>query len=170
VDDAGEPLFQTVLFFRCMERAMEILSFDAMFLVLYNILSLTGADALSVSTRRRTMPPNPNVSPIPPVFAPVRRNTSTITNPLILPGQCGSLDDLAREICRLVDYCLHGKYDSLGAFTLLFPLRVAYKTLLHERTIIRWLERMSRDIADSRGFGIGIHILNQPNVSRLLVP
>lgn len=48
VDDSGEPLFQTVLFFRGRGRAMEILSFNTLFLILYNILSLIEADSVSV--------------------------------------------------------------------------------------------------------------------------
>jgi hypothetical protein len=86
---------------------------------------------------------------------------SFTANPLINPGQGDRLDGLALEICRLVDYCLQSKYAGLGAITLLFPLRVAYKTLQHDRRVASWLERMSRDIAESRGFEIGTHILSQ---------
>jgi len=169
VDDFGEPLFQKVLFFQRMDRAMEILNFDAQFLVLYSILSLTGTDPLSVMTEKKKMPSDLSLGILSPVFGPVRLTRSTTTNALVNPGQWNSLDDLAIEICRLVDYFLFEKYDGLGAFTLLFPLRVAYKTLRHDQRIACWLRRMFQDIADSRGFEIGMHMLKQKDESSPLV-
>ena len=160
VDDSGEPLFQTVLFFRRLDCAMEILRFNAMFLILYNVLSLTGADTLSVSTERKTVLSD---------HSPIQPSANTTANALINPGEWASLDDLALEICRLVDYCLHDTFNGLGVFTLLFPLRVAYKTLKYDARIAHCIERITQDIADSKGFEIGIHIPKQEDKSSQLV-
>lgn len=106
IDSTGEPLFPTVLFFDGLERVMEIANFDAIFIILYNIIYLVKGERGFTYTNRI----------IPSLLAP--RNPSSTASPLLLPGQ-GDQESMAREICRLVDYCLQSKQDSLGAFTLL---------------------------------------------------
>lgn len=153
-----------MLFFDSIERATEIASFDFMFLILYNIVTAAGADPLSIHTARVT--PSPSSSTPTSVGGPDPTPPSCpASGALLLPGRW-SRESMSREICRLVDYCLQGKHGSLGAFRLLSPLRAAYNNLSHDVRITHWLERIFRDIADSKGFKIGNHILNQPTLTR----
>jgi len=163
-DDTGEPLYPTILSFRSVARALEITTFNTMFLILYRVLSVAEADEVSVRTDREAVPPYPNTGTRSSAYGPIR--PLSYTNPLILPGQWNSHIDLVHEIFRTIDYCLNGKHESLGACSLMFPLGVVYARLLHDPKIRRLIERTCRHIAESRGFEIGTYVLNQVDVKK----
>jgi len=166
-DDTGEPIYPTLLSFRSVARALEITTFNTMFLILYRVLSMTEADELSVRTDREAVPPYPDTGTRSPAYGPIRLRP--YTNPLILPDQWNSHMDLVHEICRTIDYCLNGKHESLGACSLMFPLGVVYARLLHDQKIRRLIERTCRHIAESSGFEIGTYVLNQVDMKSSLL-
>ncbi|KAJ5297888.1 hypothetical protein N7508_008137 [Penicillium antarcticum] len=92
---------------------------------------------------------------IPRVLSTLETTISdTISDPL-LPRQ-GTRNDVAVEICRMVDYHLHYLRRSSGAFMLIFPLNVAHNHLdVGSVEARRWLEGVMAVIADSHGFELG---------------
>jgi hypothetical protein len=120
--------FDSVIWFRDPHRAVELIVYDAIRLILIRSLQIAGTDLENVQL-------------------------GGFSDPL-LPMQ-GTRNDIATEICRMVDYHLHC-LRSTGAFMLLFPLNVAYLHLNPTFTEARlWLERVMAHIADSHGFEIG---------------
>ena len=148
LDDGGCALFETVYYFRGILSAVNVANYNALLLLLHNVLNVLGVCQLGEL--------------IPPTLAgnPDKVN-STSTTSLILPGQ-GSCATAALEICRVVDYCLLEEQDSLGALFLLFPLRVAHGILCDSQPgTARWVDNILKEIANSKGFEIGGHILLQ---------
>lgn len=80
-------------------------------------------------------------------------------NPLLLPGQ-ESREDIAREICRMVDYHLPNGLQGICVLQLMFPLRVAHRDFDPFCREATWLRRIMLKIADSEGFEMGRHILD----------
>jgi hypothetical protein len=120
--------FQTVIWFRDPHRAVELIVYNALRLILIRSLQIAGVD-------------------------PDHARLEGSNDPL-LPMQ-GNRNDIATEICRMVDYHLHC-LRSTGAFMLLFPLNVAYIHLDETSTQSRhWLDRVMANIADSHGFEVG---------------
>lgn len=146
VDADGNLLFPTVLQFWDSDRANEIGIYNALLLLHLNIL-----DSISWPTDQVEIP---EAEDIVPTTTP-----GTSKGPLLLPGQ-GSQEEIAREICRTVDFHLHKKEHHLGALLLLFPLRVAYKVFEPHSREALWLQGIMFQIADSKGFEMGRHILH----------
>jgi len=120
--------FDSVIWFRDPHRAVELIVYNAIRLILTRALQIAGADLNHLRFEGFSDP--------------------------LLPMQ-GNRNDIATEICRMVDYHLHCMR-STGAFTLLFPLNVAYLHLDQKSTGARsWLERIMAYIADSHGFEVG---------------
>lgn len=120
--------FDSVIWFRDPHRAIELMVYNAIRLILIRCLQIAGADLDKVQL-------------------------GGINDPL-LPMQ-GNRNDIAIEICRMVDY--HLTYlKSTGAFMLLFPLNVAHLHLDQSSVEVKtWLERVMGHIADSHGFEVG---------------
>ncbi len=149
LDDSGCALFETVYYFRGMLSAANVANYNALLLLLHNALNVLGICQPGEL--------------IPPTTAgdADRADSMSPTTSLILPGQ-GSCATAALEICRVVDYCLLEEQDSLGALFLLFPLRVAHGTLRDSQPeTARWVDNILKEIANSKGFEIGGHMLLQ---------
>jgi len=78
-DDTGEPLYPTILSFRSVARALEITTFNTMFLILYRVLSVAEADEVSVRTDREAVPPYPNTGTRSSAYGPIRPLSLTPT-------------------------------------------------------------------------------------------
>lgn len=121
--------FQSVIWFVNSYRANELMTYNAIRLILTRSLELSGL--------------NPEVA-----------NTTIASDPL-LPKE-GTRHDVAIEICRMVDYHLHCFRRSSGAFMIIFPLNVAYLHLNEDTYGIKpWLESVMDLVADTHGFEIG---------------
>lgn len=120
--------FKSVIWFQDPHRAVELIVYNAILLILIRALQIAGADLDNIQLEGFSDP--------------------------LLPMQ-GNRNDIAIEICRMVDYHIHC-LRSTGAFMLLFPLNVAYLHLDRESTEARgWLEKVIADLADSHGFEVG---------------
>ena len=106
--DSDGPLFDSILHFKNLDRAIE--------LVLYNTaLQMFGHFYQDITD---TTIYGPAMSIWPLIERPEPRN------PLNLPSETLQSEDILSEICRSVEYHLHGSHASSGAFALMFPLRI----------------------------------------------
>lgn len=137
----GNPVFETVLHFYELGRAIEANHFNVIKLLLHSISSTAGLSLLSTAQAIGAS------APIGP-----------FSNPLLLPGE-GTREQNALEICRTVDYMVLGEHDCRGAFILVFPLRVAYGNLEGRQDVRQWLQRLLAHISTTKGFQIGEHVL-----------
>ncbi|KAJ5956373.1 hypothetical protein N7501_010652 [Penicillium viridicatum] len=120
--------FKSVIWFQDPHRAVELIVYNAVLLILIRALQIAGVDPDNVQLEGFSDP--------------------------LLPMQ-GNRNDITIEICRMVDYHLHC-LRSTGAFMLSFPLNVAYLHLDQKSTEAwSWLERIIADLADSHGFEVG---------------
>ena len=107
VDSEG-PLFDSILHFKNLERAAE--------LVLYNTtLQMLGHFYQDITK-------SPIYGPAMSIWPPMERPWPT--NPLTLPSESLQPEDILSEICRSVEYHLNESHASSGAFALMFPLRI----------------------------------------------
>ncbi|OAQ71864.1 C6 finger domain-containingprotein [Purpureocillium lilacinum] len=142
LDEHGRPLFDTVLDFDDMERAIDVVYFNTIRLMLYGLSDDTGlSELLMASSGGGCLYQGPS------------------SNALLLPGQGTNVSN-ALEICRTVDYFMQHSRDSQGTLVLLFPLRVAYGHLRRVPLVSPWIRRILVDLSTSKGFQIGEHILN----------
>ncbi|KAJ5248774.1 hypothetical protein N7468_000225 [Penicillium chermesinum] len=122
--------FESILWFNDSYRGTELITYNALRLILMICLELTG------------------------ILTPGIPSAIGVNDPL-LPMQ-GTRHDIAVEICRMADYHLHSFRRSLGAFIILFPLNVALVHLDENATEIkRWLRQKMARVADSYGFEVG---------------
>lgn len=135
--DQGFSPFPTVLHFSKMDRAIEIVFFNTLHLLLDVLLD--------------SVPPEMAL-PLRPLGLEVY--FGPFQNTLLLPGQ-GSREDYALEICRIVDFMAHCKHDSLGMFMLLFPLYVARESLARRPDDFAWIGRIMSQLVREKGFNIG---------------
>jgi hypothetical protein len=136
-DDQGSSPFKTVLHFNKMDRAIEIVFFNTLYLLLDTLLDSIALEMVS------SFPS----SGLQAYFGPFQ-------NTLLLPGQ-GNREDHAMEICRIVDFLSHCKHDSLGMFMLLFPLYVARESLTQRPDVCAWIGRIMNQLVREKGFSIG---------------
>lgn len=135
--DQGCSPFPKVLHFSKMDRAIEIVFFNTLHLLLDTLLDSIAPDM--ASTRR-------------PLG--LQAHFGPFQNTLLLPGQ-GNREDYALEICRIVDFMSHCKHDSLGMFMLLFPLYVARESLTRRPDVCAWIGRVMNQLVREKGFNIG---------------
>lgn len=135
--DQGRSPFPSVLHFSKMDRAIEIVFFNTLHLLLDTLLDPIAPEMTSC-------------------FRPLGLQTylGPFQNPLLLPGQ-GSREDHALEICRIVDFMSHCKHDSLGIFMLLFPLYVARECLTGRPDVCAWIGGIMKQLVREKGFNIG---------------
>ncbi|KAI9741767.1 MAG: hypothetical protein M1834_000153 [Cirrosporium novae-zelandiae] len=147
--------FSTILTFTNVRVANAVAVYDAVALLLLRLLSTLHPDESPFSF----------VAPKPPV-------DFCGTNPLLLPGDPMNLAEIALEICRTVDYHLWDGHSSVGAFAILFPLRIACTCLsqVYEEVkgrsshrisgcnlllIRKWMREVERFIVEGNGFALG---------------
>lgn len=135
-NSSADP-FPTVLYFSKMDRAIDIVFFNTLHLLLDTLLD---SIAPEMASSRRPLG-------LQAYFGPFQ-------NTLLLPGQ-GNREDYALEICRIVDFMSHCKHDSLGMFMLLFPLYVARESLTRRPNVCAWIGRIMNQLVREKGFNIG---------------
>ena len=117
----GRPTFDKVLHFDVVDRAVELLYFDMLHLLLCGI---SGPDVDgSASDEHSTM-------------------TGPLTNATLMPGtlpRFGTGERFALEICRCIDYLTQGRSQNMQAFVLRFPLAVARDHLVSRPDLQVWL-------------------------------
>jgi hypothetical protein len=69
-----------------------------------------------------------------------------------------SVEDLAIEICRSIDYFLN-KHGQMGALLLMFPAQIALLPLDRSSAVAIWLMNVLKKIGESDGLEIGRQIL-----------
>lgn len=136
LDAQGQPLFATSLGFSDVDRAVELVYFDAIQLMLYMM-----SDQVGVPESRLSLPAKDMV-----------RYQGPRLNADLLPGQ-GDRESHALEICRTVDYFLQGPEDSKGAMILLFPMNVARLHLQYSTKVLTWIDQVLAHLAASKGWG-----------------
>ncbi|CAG8022385.1 unnamed protein product [Penicillium olsonii] len=121
--------FKSIIWFANPHRATELIVYNAIRLILTRSLQIAGIQQEH--------------------FQP-----QVLSDPL-LPME-GNRNDIATEICRMTDYHLSCFRQGSAAFSIVFPLNVAYLHLDPSATAIRsWLESVMAVIADFHGFEIG---------------
>jgi hypothetical protein len=138
--DQGPSPFPTVLHFYEMDRAIEIVFFNTVHLLLDTLLDPMAPGVTSFMSHLG----------LQTYFGP-------FLNPLLLPGQ-GSREDHALEICRIVNFMSHCKHDSLGMFMLLFPLYVARLCLVRRPDVCIWIGNIMKQLVREKGFSIGEYL------------
>jgi hypothetical protein len=114
VDDDGNPLFETILWYSTIMQATEIMLYNCyLMLLLYYALILEDTTIMKevlASMPQPTMQPN---------------------NALMLPTADMQIRDGTHEICRSMEYCLRESNLSIGSLTLASPLRLLSVYLSH---------------------------------------
>ncbi|KAH8807960.1 hypothetical protein F5884DRAFT_833615 [Xylogone sp. PMI_703] len=144
LDTTGKLLFPSTFHFRNVRRAIEIGLYNTALLFHLDLLESLGGHS-SPDTER--------------LILAIESSIHQPTNPLLLPGQ-GTRIDVAREICRIVDYHLLGNLHTAGALQLMFPLRVALRAFHPKSQEAMWIGSVMRRIADRDGFEISRHGLS----------
>lgn len=139
-NDQGQPLFPTYLEFEDMDRAADVLSFNAYRLMLYALSDSVGLTDMSILSNSQQC-----------------NRKGPGSNPLVLPGQ-GDRVAHALEICRTAEYMMQARRESQGLLTLFFPLRVAYTHLQGLPEVAVWIQQVMEK-SSSRGFKLGEHVL-----------
>ncbi|KAI9893275.1 MAG: hypothetical protein M1814_000404 [Vezdaea aestivalis] len=139
-DDCG-PLYPKILYFEIVDRAGEITMYGGATAVTLRLgLHLMGDQFL-----KRVLEDYPLES------RPVS------FNPLHMPDENLTLLELAREICRTVDFHLLNYTDSAGMFFMMFPLRIPLIVLgfdyPEEQREKVWLSKVLEHMADVSGLG-----------------
>ncbi|OAA67766.1 Zn(2)-C6 fungal-type DNA-binding domain protein [Akanthomyces lecanii RCEF 1005] len=142
-DAAGEsnPLpFATVLHFSNFDRAIDAIYFNVIRLLLWELTDDVG------------------LSPDTVLGATSGNKSGPFPNALLPPGR-GNTDDFALEICRTVQYLVHGDTDSLGTLVLMFPLRVASHHLQNHPDVLQWLRWVLSKLTAKKGFKLGEYVM-----------
>lgn len=145
VDECGPPLFATCYEYADLERAADMLNYNAIRLMLYTL-----SDNVCLTDDVLFSSPEYTLRKGPPC------------NPLVLPGQSDRLAH-AWEICRTAEYMLR-RDKSRAMLILLFPLRVAYTHVLAFPHVVTWIQRLLSS-SGSRGLKLGEHVLNMTSES-----
>ncbi|MCJ1395346.1 hypothetical protein MMC18_009408 [Xylographa bjoerkii] len=143
--------FSTVLYFKDLDRASLITHYNGILLILLRL------------HRGLRIPYRPVREPAS--YRSCEVQASVLTNPLLLPGRANSLEDVAREICRTVEYHLLGFEGRAGGYYLFFPLRIAYHLFEYESAEAKWLRQIMGVIADDSGFELGRHLIELSPIS-----
>jgi hypothetical protein len=148
IDEQGSPLLPSILHFSSFPLAFQTARFDTMFIITKTLTCCIPAELRQEADAVS--------STVPLSF----RTSQTSLSALLRPGQ-GTNTELALEICRLIDYCVLGDRDQVGAFALPFSLRIAHDNLIHDNPkIAARLRRLMAEAGDVKGFGLGRSVLD----------
>lgn len=131
--------FQTILRYKNETRAIEILNFNTVWLLLYSLCHEMRLSDVMISTSTNLF------------------EYETRANPLLEPNQGGAYSH-AIEICRSVDYLAADLDGYRSALQLVFPLSLAYSYLAEYPNTQSWVRRVLEYISDSGGFRIASHM------------
>jgi hypothetical protein len=127
VDDDRKPLFPTLLYYRDICIAEELILYNTTLIGFLHLWKqFHGGDA--------------SIASILSLLADEGKLRPRKRNPLILPGLSDNIGeehdgwdaagvgvlDITREICRSIEYHLLGQHENEGSFFLMFPLRIWY--------------------------------------------
>ncbi|TQV94854.1 C6 finger domain-containing protein [Cordyceps javanica] len=148
--ESGEssPLpFTTMLHFSDFDRAIDVIYFNVIRLLVCELADEAGLspEALLQSSSVDTT------------------TTGPFSNAILPPGR-GGVQDFALEICRTVQYLVHGDTDSLGTLVLMFPLRVASHHLQHQPSVLKWISWILAKFTAKKGFKLGEYVLDMTSV------
>lgn len=132
LDDGKHP-FQTILHYMNAERAIEVINFNAVSILLYSLCDEVGLSEEQVSVAAKA----PDHGPY--------------ANPILRPSH-GSMYSHAIEICRSMDYMAGITIGSHSALEAMVPLSVAYPHVANLPNLKFWLQRVLRHISELRGF------------------
>ena len=138
-------IFSTILHFKDPNHASLITHYNAILLVL---LRLQGALQI----------PHSSAAEGEAYGSSQFQANNNFGNALFLPGQAKSETDIARELCRSIEYQLLGVGGRAGAYNLLFPLRIAHQTFDYTSAEAIWLRQIMIMIADDSGFELARHL------------
>ena len=146
-------LFPTILQFSDISKATTITTYNATLLLLLKLGEEVAGQKFSSSS----------VSP------PISSSNLVFSKPSLEHYPLRSTPQLraiATEICKSAEYQLLEHHCSVGAFSLVFPLRVAYQTFEQGSPEKDWLERMMKRVAEVSGWEIGRNIGSDEAVGR----
>jgi hypothetical protein len=129
--EAGGPLFPSILYFTDVWRAYEFCVHNALRILLLRLHSQI--------RRMSTAKPGQTIATD---FVDTRT----------------SVEELAIEVCRSVDYFLN-KHGQMGALLLMFPAQIALLALDRTSEVATWLMKVLAKISESGGLEIGRQIL-----------
>jgi hypothetical protein len=139
LDEHGQPLFPTVVYFSDQLLASDIAHYDGALAYVLRIAQAVLGD---------NWPSYMNVG------GPSNTSEAT-TSILLLPPNVRCAADVMREIFRLIEFHFSGEQTvSSDAFRLLFPISLAGKGLRRGSDEEKLLRRVRREMADISGFGL----------------
>jgi hypothetical protein len=131
--EAGGPLFPSIFYFTDIWRAFELCVHNALRILLLRLYTQVG-EYMNTSSPGQTM---------------------TGVDPIEIGA---SVEDLAIEICRSIDYFLN-KHGQMGALLLMFPAQIALLPLDRSSAVAIWLMNVLKKIGESDGLEISRQIL-----------
>lgn len=138
LDEKGQPLFPTVVYFSDQLLASDIAHYDGALAYILRIAQAVLGDNWSSHVN---------------VGGP--STLTEATSVLLLPPDVRSANDAMQELFRLVEFHFSGEPTVSGdVFRLLFPISLAGKDLPHDSDEERRIRRIRREIADISGFGL----------------
>ncbi|KUJ16413.1 uncharacterized protein LY89DRAFT_749024 [Mollisia scopiformis] len=142
--------FSALLQFKTLQQAFEISLYDTILLTLFRM-------------GRVLMGPN---------FAPVASATTSLSRTniaLLRPSDSKTVQDIAREILRIVEYAISDPHQSAGCFQMLFPLRAALEVFKPGSKEWDYLSKCFDDIADKGGFEMSRGVMPSGLCGRFLM-
>ena len=131
------PLYETVISYKHFQRAREIMLYNSTLLIAMRLAKSWFAEPLPVALSAFPASERPRPS-----------------NPLILPHEKLTSADIAREMCRSIEYHFQEPHAQAGPMTLVLPIRVCLPEFQEGQGEQDWLTAMLRRIADTCGFEI----------------
>jgi hypothetical protein len=141
VDEKGLPLFKTIFFYRNFYNGRPPIYYNAALLILFSLLEdcgVTEGTALAIRRSRTD-------------------ERITRTNPLTLPHEHLSMDEVSEEICRSIEFFLSGKERMSGVLNLILPIRTVLDVLKDSPERI-WLHNVLDKVGVGRVFGVSKRI------------
>lgn len=150
VDEAGRPIFDTVLYYRSFFPARQLGYYMACIILVLEVAESWGihdASAQALSSLE-------NIGDRP-----------ATAGPLALPHDGTSRQEAAQEILRSVEYYLQGSHRLAGAMHLLTPLRLASLVVTDARQVA-WLRRITDRMAGCHGFEFSLRLQDVERFSK----
>jgi hypothetical protein len=138
-------IFDKVLCFSDLERAIEFVYFNTTHLILHSLLR-----QLRSSTKGYVF--DAGLSP---------QEISSQEVPILVFWNHDNRHQNALAICKCVDYMMQNHRQASGAFNLLFPLKVAYNHLSNFSIMQTWIAGVMEKISTTKGLFISAEILKK---------
>jgi hypothetical protein len=136
VDENGSPLFKTIFFYSHTYYGRSPMFYNASLIILFGNLSTWGVDNAAALALEQILP-DEQTNP---------------TNPLTLPHEYLSVNEIAIEICRSVEFFLQGKQKMSGVLNLMLPVRTVIDVLPDSCAVRGWLHNVFEKMGVGKGF------------------